>query len=162
VRHGRYPQPRQHAPHRGHPDPESPSRTEQLALDPPVTPAGSCRANCSISTTSRVSIGGRPPRRGQVYRQRTSRRCQKQQRLRGHHPAHRQRSREQPCQGSDRSIRPARLGAETMPCHATCAYSRMSPPDRSRRRTRTLPGGAGASRPSGGCWARLRCGLWVL
>jgi predicted SnoaL-like aldol condensation-catalyzing enzyme len=47
--------------------------------------------------------------------------------------------------------------------HATCAYSWISPPSRSRRTTpragRMTDGSAG---PSGGAWPRARCGRWPL
>jgi aspartate racemase len=47
--------------------------------------------------------------------------------------------------------------------HATCAYSWISPPSRSRRRTlrvvRTTGGSAG---PSGGACPKARCGRWPL
>jgi hypothetical protein len=47
--------------------------------------------------------------------------------------------------------------------HATCEYSWIRPPRRSRRRTRMLsPAGATGIVPSGGCWLRVRCGRWVL
>jgi hypothetical protein len=48
-------------------------------------------------------------------------------------------------------------------CHATCAYSWISPPSRSRRAT--LPAGGttgGWADPSGGACPRARCGRWPL
>jgi hypothetical protein len=47
--------------------------------------------------------------------------------------------------------------------HATCAYSWISPPSRSRRTT--LPAGtttADSTDPSGGAWPKARCGRWTL
>ena len=58
-------------------------------------------------------------------------------------------------------LRPRPMGAETIPPHATCEYSRIRPPSRSRRRTRTFPPRAGGcGRPAGGpcCSARLGSG----
>ena len=47
--------------------------------------------------------------------------------------------------------------------HATCEYSWIRPPSRSRLRTRTLSlAGATEIVPPGGCWLSARCGRWVL
>lgn len=47
--------------------------------------------------------------------------------------------------------------------HATCEYSWIRPPSRSRRRTRMLSSAGAAGIPaSGGLWLRVRCGRWVL
>jgi AraC-like DNA-binding protein len=46
---------------------------------------------------------------------------------------------------------------------ATCEYSWIRPPSRSRRGTRMLsPAGTTWDLPSGGLWPRARCGRWVL
>jgi Domain of unknown function (DUF4037) len=52
----------------------------------------------------------------------------------------------------------------TMPSpHATCEYSWIRPPSRSRLRTRMVSSaGATGILPSGGLWLRARCGRWVL
>jgi hypothetical protein len=56
------------------------------------------------------------------------------------------------------------LWVPTMPSpHATCEYSWIRPPSRSRRRTRKLSSaGAAGILASGGLWLRVRCGRWVL
>jgi putative transposase len=49
----------------------------------------------------------------------------------------------------------------TVPPYATWAYSWISPPSRSRRRTRMLLVSAdGWARPAGGFWCSARCGRW--
>jgi hypothetical protein len=51
----------------------------------------------------------------------------------------------------------------TVSPYAACAYSWMSPPSRSRRRTRAVSlGGGGWGCGLGGCWAREWCGRCVL
>ena len=48
-------------------------------------------------------------------------------------------------------------------CHATCAYSWISPPSRSRRATLPAAGMTGGSAdPSGGACPKARCGRWPL
>jgi hypothetical protein len=52
---------------------------------------------------------------------------------------------------------------ETVSPQATCAYSWIRPPSRSRRRTRMVePSVGGRARPSGGFCCSVRCGRWVL
>ena len=57
-----------------------------------------------------------------------------------------------------------RLWVPTMPSpHATCEYSWIRPPSRSRLRTRMVSSaGATGILPSGGRWLSVRCGRWVL
>jgi hypothetical protein len=51
------------------------------------------------------------------------------------------------------------VGAEMLSPYATWAYSRIRPPSRFRRRTRTFgPIAGGRSRPAGGLWQSVRCG----
>jgi hypothetical protein len=52
---------------------------------------------------------------------------------------------------------------KTLSPYATWAYSRTSPPSRSRRRTRPFALGAvGRGRPAGGFCCSARCGRWML
>jgi hypothetical protein len=50
---------------------------DQLAMDPPVTPAGILGAIRSTSCWTLGPVGGRPPRRGALQRRRTRSRCQR-------------------------------------------------------------------------------------
>jgi hypothetical protein len=55
-----------------------------------------------------------------------------------------------------RNIGDTLLVPKTVSPYATCVYSWMSPPRRSRRRTRTLPPASDSALPSGGACASVR------